>query len=361
MHNQFRPVLEALEDRLVPAGALRPRIPVPMPWVRVINQQVAPLDILPGASNQPIAAMTLKTVGPRGSRGFARLDEMIFIPASGSDSLAQNVRGFTLRADMNGVAADGYEKIISYASADWESDVVDFTVFRPVWVRSSHPVRMQVVADFWNYLSGDSLGMELAHASFKNLRNATVPDRYISYRGAEPALHTLESHMIDIYQVPMEPASAIVSPGQKNVSLLQFQAWSNAAVLTSVSFIASQGSLQNAENYRLVHTDNNGFQDNIIQGAFVDDKLIFSFTTQPFQPMGTWTVQADIKPPGSLSGDMRLQLSFIHAGFGFSATDLETGNLLRGFIFRGVSEDQNGGQVQLWASEDSATSYTIVA
>ena len=343
MVRNFVLVLETLEDRFLLSGTTTPRIaPVPLPTVQVTNLAMKVGDFLPGAVNKPVAEFSAKTIG----RTYARLNEMLFIPAYGSEQLSQNVWQFLLKADLNGRSHDGCEATIGYGYSDWQTDVVDINLYRQVWIRPLYPLRLELTANFSRYMSGDTIGVELAQAVFSDLRGQPVPDYQVQYRGVEPVLHKMEFRMLSVSQQPTGNSSTAVSAGQKDVDLLEFYAWSNVEFSASVAFVATEGSLQNAENYRIVRKSFDGTPDYVVQGTLIDNKLVFDFGGSTWQG-GSWKLLADIKSADQLPADPRLKLSFLSDSSGISATDLETGGLLRGFSLNGVGE----GQIQLWAGD----------
>ncbi|MDO8483046.1 MAG: hypothetical protein Q7S86_04490 [bacterium] len=168
-------------------------------------------------------------------------------------------------------------------------------------------------------------------------------------------LHRIENHVLGVFQMPMEPPFAGVYAGKTDLVLLQFGAWSNTDVAVFVTFEASQGSLDNAENYRLVHEDYWGFRDIVITGSLFADQLFFSFGVSAFQG-GTWSVLADIKSADNLTPEPSLQLAFVTDPWATSAFDYQTWMPMQGFGFNGYG----AGQVQLFAQAYYATWYTIV-
>ncbi len=343
--NSYRLSFEQLEARNLPAGGfMSSLVAVAMPEIQVNNLPMATQGILPGASNKVLTDMVLST----GRRQYARLEEMLFLPAYGSEPLAQNTRQFTLRADLNGKPQDGCEAVIGYAQADPGTDILDFTVFRPTWIRQK-PLHMQVVADFQSYLSGDAIGLELALAVFRNLRNQPVDDSNVFYTGADPVLHTMENAVFSVYQLQMNSAANVLA-GSKNIPLIQFGAWENNAIPGTVAFTALQGNLQLAGNYTLVHKNWQGVVDSTFKGAVSGNELSFSFGANFPNTGGTFEVDGDIS--SNTSGVF--QLGFLASSM--NATNATTGISLRGLMVNGVGE----GQVQIRQSPDFATTYTIV-
>jgi hypothetical protein len=341
---------ELLEDRcLMSAGVLLPPPrPVTVPTVKLTILPQAPLDILPGQQQVPIATMTVATSG----HTFARLEEMLLVAAYGSEPLGWNVKDFILKADLNGKSKDGCEAVIGYAQAD-ANDLVDFNIYRPVLTRPK-PLRLEVDADFNSYLSGDQIGVEPAQAFFGTLRGDELPDDHVVYGGVDPVIHTMENHIAEMYQLAMNGDVALVVAGQRNISLLKFGTWSNTNVTATMSFVALQGSLQNATNYQLVNANYDGTVNQIISGTVANNQLIFTIGNQ-LNHGDSWTVYGDIQPADKLTKDLHLQLGFVTSPNGFSVTDLTTNLPMRGFILNGLGV----GQVQMYAYPSQATVYTI--
>src|SRR3989344_5216926 len=153
----------------------------------------------------------------------------------------------------------------------------------------------------------------------------------------------------------MAADTAGVNQGQQNVTLLEFNMWSNTPVFGRVTFVANQGSLQNAWNYRLVHTHWDGNVDKITQVEPINERL-FSWFNLPAYQGGTWSVVADISPGNQLVGSS-LQLAFATEEWGMYANDLDKGEALEGFILNG--QFGQAGQLQLWAQPHYATVFVI--
>ena len=337
---------EALEDRQMLAGGV---------LAQVVNQPVPVLDILPGGQNKVLAELKISTIG----RQYARLTEVLAVPATNSEPLAWNTQTFVLRADLNGKTKDGCEAIIAKARADYETDLVDFNVSRAVWVRPKAVLKVQIVASFNGYyLSGDTIGVEAAEVSFRDLRNNPIPDERVAYRGVDPTLHTMENKMFSISQSMMDSAGTVLV-GQEDVKLVQFNSWWSEAVAPgSVTFVAGQGNLANATNYSLLADYNwDGTWDSRIESAVVssDGRLTFSFAKEDASHNSAlYEVHADIAD--ALPTDPRIQLVFTKDGSGLTATNMETNKLLRGVQFNGTGE----GQIRLWQSPQYSTAYAIV-
>jgi hypothetical protein len=336
-------------------------LPVPQPMVQIANLKVPTLDILPGGTGKVLAGFALKTMGHQ----YGRLEEMILLPAQGSEPLSWNASNFVLRADLNNKASDGCEAVIGTGQVDYQTDVLDIMVTRPVWTRSN-ALNLQLTADFsGGQFSGDTIGVELAWAGFRDLRNQGVPDSNISYTGVDPVLHTMETAYLGVSQQQMLPFGSAFA-GDKNVALLKFYAWNNSAVTETVSFTASQGNLLNAGNYTLfADTNNDGNFDTSVPGyimtstsyksktvSVTTSSLVFNLNPGMQVQGCNFEVCADIAVT-PVSGV--LQLAFA-PGVSVTGHDANTGKALKGFRLNGNGE----GQISLYAQTSLATAYNLV-
>ena len=342
--------MEWLENREMLAGGgisveLLPPVPVELSttFFKVVNQKVPAQDILPGARDVVLAELKLSAVG----RNFGRLTEALAIPAMGSASLNQSAYNYTLRADLNDNPNDGCEAIISYASADWQTDLLTFNVTKPVWVRNA-PITIQVVAgNVSTWLSGDKLGVEVAEVSFRDLRNRVVPPENVKYLGVSPVLHNLEKEIVYVNQ-QYDPGMTAAYAGQKEVPLLTFYAWGNGASLTDVDFVASQGDLNNVSDFSLWANDWRGspwvVQDNVVPK---DGKVSFDLG-EGFVSGAQYQVKGDIATT-LVGADPMMKMSFPKNGEGLAGIEIESGIPLRGVAVNG----SGAGQIQVWTSEST--------
>ena len=332
MKNSFRPWLEVLDRRdLLSAGPLPPALNF-----QVTNLAVKSLDILPNAQDKVIGAETVSVVG----KGVGVLKELDFAPASGSTGLYSNIATCYVYADLN-PKIKGCETLVGFNAPDYYTGELNITLFNPLVVLPGHAIRLEEHANFNLYLSGPQIGIELAQAKFCDPYNNSVLSSHVQYRGALPTLHHLESHEAQLFQFYMSPFGFAFA-GQTDVSLLQFGAWTNADSVYFVSFAAAQGSLQNATNWRLVHTTFDSHQDVVVPGFVVGDQVRFGFYVPPFQS-GTWTLEADIVPVWELTANPSIQMAVA----GLSVFDLDTDAYMQGFISNGFGT----GQVLLWTQK----------
>ncbi len=234
--NVCRLSLEQLEYRELPTGGFLPPLPpVVPPMVQVMNLPERPLNILPGATNRVIADMTINTT----NRSYARLTEMLLVPAVGSEVLWPNTIGMRLLADLNGDSRDGCETPIAAARANYQTDVVDFRTFYPAWARPNRLIHLQVVAYFGSHFTGDKIGVELAQAFFADLRNTPVPNSHVAYGGASPTLHHLKSAALLVVSQNSAYLNQTVAPNTTNVKIgsyvLQNLGTSEAIRISSLS------------------------------------------------------------------------------------------------------------------------------
>lgn len=330
-------VFEIFERRDLLAGM--PSL-VAMPVVE--NLDIPALEILPGGENKVVVAFELTA-----NRPYAQLKEMLFIPAMGSEPLSWNTESFRLQADMDGKKENGCEKTIAWGYANYENDVVDMSVYTPVWIRSQ-PLRVELVADFgsWQF-SGEKFGVELAEADFRDLRNQPVPFENVQYVGVAPVIHELETTTLSVSQWWYEKGSTmVVYAGQENVSLLKFNTWGENSALTQVSFIPDQGNLNYGENYTLWFNDWNGKTAVVAKGKVSFSGKEISFDIQGWNLQnGYFDVQTDIRK--DISDGSFLKLAFPVNGNGLAAVNLEDSTPLQGVGVNGIGE----GQIQLSTSE----------
>ncbi len=345
MGKYFRPMLEVLEALELLSGLPFASIPV----IETMDQEIH--TILPGAQHQVLGRYQISTTG----RSPALLIDMSLIPV-GDALLAQNVGGVDLWVDSNcipgdGPRGDGYETWAGSSLINRDTDVVSIPLYRPVWAKAI-PLKMELLANFHQCLSGTNLGLYIAEANFTTLHGDHVAPEQVLYRGVEPVLQLLETRVTQFYQLPMENFLTTIRPGQKNAELLRFVGWANTQVSASVAFTAAQGNLRDIENPRLVHTNVLGQQDVSMPGTLTGTKLTFTFPMPAYQN-GFWSVMADIKSADQLGDDTHFQLKFAPDSNRYPVIDLESGQRQVGFIFNGIGV----GQVQLWAETTRATAY----
>jgi len=343
--NYVRPCCEQLEERnMLAGGILSPPFPIPAPSLRVTNQPVAKQDILPGATGVGLAELSVRTNG----HGSARLGEVMFLSADGSEFIAPNTTAFRLMA-RNGTAWT----TIAYSSPDFATDTVDFLPYQPIWVRPGQTLQLEVVADFGSYLTGSSIGVQLAFAGFYDLRSTMIPDANVAYTGVSPVVHQMEPSMFAVYQMQLPKVASTVNVGDKRLPLFEFNASVNNATPTTMTFVASQGSLQNGSNYVLEQDANwDGIVDDVIKGMIIGNKLVFNLDASTVQG-GKFDVYGNAAQ--KTTGDPYLQLAF-DATLPLTATDATTGSPLKGLRVN----SSGAGQLQVSFWPYMATTYTIV-
>lgn len=347
---------EGLESRqMLAAGML----------AQVVNQSVPVLDILPGGQNKVLAEMKISTIG----RQYARLTEVLAIPAAASEPLSWNTTNLTLRADLNRRAKDGCEAVISTAQVDYETELVDFKISRAVWLNPRAVLKVQIAANFSGYyLSGDTVGVDVAEVSFRDLRNREISDERILYMGKDPTLHTMENKMFSVSQNQLDSTGSVLA-GQKDVKLLRFNSWwSDGVAPGSVAFTAGQGSLINATNYTLLADYNwDGIWDSSVAGTVTsiksaaglkDSQLTFGFAESfAGHNSALYEVHADIVNALPVYPvEPKIQLVFAKNGLGLTAINMETGKPLRGIQTNGLGE----GQICQWQYPEYSPTYAIV-
>lgn len=339
--------LECLEGRVVPSAAAMPRI-------QEINQSVVKQDILPNQNDVPLARFSVGVSGSGVAR-FAHPDDFTFLPMLGSEWLADNTNEFILKADLN-PKVKGYETIVGYGQADLFTDKVDIHVTpftsKPLWITAGTPLNLELDADFNMFLTGDQIGVQLAEVDCSTLSGVAVPQDHVSYWGARPVMHKMESNIFFVSQIPMVPSASV--PAGNGVTLLQFDAFSTTNVKASFSFTTVAGTLKNGNDYQLVHTNIYGYTDDWIFDYTVTTNILgnsiltFSFNFVPSLDDGTWSLEANIAP--SAPSGSKLQMAF----WAIAATS--NNKSLKGFVDNGVG----AGQVQLWHDPNMATLYTVM-
>ncbi len=337
--------VQRFEERICLSSAVLPSAPVlPPALVSVMETPMPVQDILPGATNVPIAKFQVTDL----THASMRLSELFLVPAAKSQALNQNIQQLALEQVVGKT-----KTIVGYASPDWNTDVVDFQLFNPAWTTPQAPACFEIdVTRFYGFLSGPKIGAFIAEADFRDIRNNLIPDSQVQYAGV-PVLHTMENHMLGFYQTPMVSETATVHAGQKSVTLAQFYVFSNTDISGDLVFSASQGSLQNAENYYLVATTWDGLQQYSIKGVLKGTTVTFSYHVPGNQNSLILSVKADIKAGANTAYDPRLKVYLS----GITATDLSTKKMLAGLMLNGIG----AGQLQMGLDPKYATSYSIVA
>lgn len=339
-----RPQVEVLETRnLLAGGITSPLFQIPEPSVLIVNEKVPKLDILPGAQAQVLAQMAVSTTG---LRDFAQLGEMMFVPAPGCQNLG-DANDFELQVYSNKVWSN-----IAYAQAG-QNNVVDFIPWQAPWNSPGQTLEMRVVADVSDYPYTKNLGVDLAFAGFYDLRGNQVPNANVTYAGVSPVLQTVENEYFDIYQQQMPNVTATVLADSTGVPLYQFIPAFNNATPGSVTFVAAQGSLANANNYLLTQTDFNGVFHSTVGGTIVGNTLVFNFDTRSLSG-GIFTVYATTANT-TVAGNPYLQLAPSSTS-PLTGTNTNTNKPLQGLIENGVG----AGELQVWAYPNYATTYKIV-
>ncbi len=324
------------------------------PSFTFVNKPVKKLDaILPSSTNVLLADFTLRA----NNRAYGRLEELLVLPADGSEQLAGNVSRLVLKLDRNGKVKDGCEATVAIASPNWDDDVVDLRLNRAVWVRNTSAMHFQIYADFNGYLSGSAIGVEVAQACFRDLRKQPVSDERVTYIGVNPVLHTMDNARVQISQEQMLPFGS-VQQGDKDVTLFKYSTWTNNAVVDTISFSPRRSPLSCATNYVLKYDTNwdgvfDGFVPGTVSGVFPNDKVTFNMSSIPSN--GTFEVHADFTsslPAGSVTV---MQLAIY--GPGISGHNAETGKPLQGVSVNG---NKTPSQINLYTNIKGVTEYNIV-
>lgn len=338
--------VEELEKRkLFAGGLLLLRRPAPE-IVQVINKPIPRLEIFPGAQDELVSDFYIRTVG---GRNYVRLADMVFLSGAWGEPLFQNTESFTLLADLNGKARDGCEAIVSNGFANYD-DTVIFAPSRNLWVRPRQLVHFQVIADFSTRFSGDTFSVELAEASFRNIRGQEIPQKRVNYLGAEPTVHTLKEATFSVISLAV-PETGTALAGQSGLVLAEFYARSNKSSPRTIVFNIVQGSLNYIRNPTLwIDFNWDGVLDKCVGSGLCwpDGRLTFLF--DPSFQYGKYEIHADVAE--NLSADVSFQLGYTED---VTADDQETYEPLQGKIINGTGE----GQIILWL-KDQPTLYNFL-
>ncbi|MDD4286741.1 MAG: hypothetical protein PHO20_01235 [Candidatus Peribacteraceae bacterium] len=320
--------IEGLEKRellsLAPVITVPPRasVPVSVPVLTAMNRVVPSLTL--GADDfGMIARIDLCT----SLRAYARITDMAFVSAEGSDLLFGNADELLLKADLNGLSRDGCEATVAKTRPDPDSDLVDFHMVRPVWGRPGKTLRTEVYASMGNDLSGERIGVELAEVVARDLRGRLISD--IRYTGAPPTLHTLEYAQAEMFVTELAgPSSDTAVSNQQGLVLGRVRVAAEGADLlfTGLHVEAQQGSLYNITRPEVwFDSDDNGFVDTIVSNGSISSNplVVFDFVgggvVIPEDTSGLFEVRATAAL--SLMPDPSLQITSTFA----SAEVLQTG------------------------------------
>ncbi|MDD4319536.1 MAG: hypothetical protein PHW10_04415 [Candidatus Peribacteraceae bacterium] len=153
------------------------------------------------------------------------------IPAEGSASLALSVSTLSFMGDMDGKSWNGCETLLGTGVPDPITGLVHIETAGEYWLRSSRPVRTQVVADMNDSLPGGMLGVELVAVDAYTVRGQQVPDEGIYFTDSDPTMHLLVEEHATLGIVVNGPASQVYATDQQD------------AVLANVTYAASEAEL----------------------------------------------------------------------------------------------------------------------
>ena len=242
---------EALEHRQMLAGGgyvpVLPPPPAPVVHMSVTTQVVSVADVLPGTQFVLGKDTFTVTAGKNGRVNKGQLFGIDLLPADGSDdptNLANvqvwaNAKGGNAK---DGLLHDGYETLLGTGWPDWSSNSLDIST-KGIWV-SGAGLKVEYIATANSYMDGDTIGANTELVTFRDLRGNFVDDGNVVYKGVDPTLHTLESQRLQISQQSGDKYGSALT-GQRGVSLFQFGDWWTGTVSQTVTFTASQGSLDN--------------------------------------------------------------------------------------------------------------------
>jgi len=323
--------IEGLEKRellsLAPVITVPPRAPVPVsvPVLTAMNRVVPSLTL--GADDFGMIARTDLCTS---LRAYARITDMAFVNAEGSDRLFGNVDELLLKADLDGNARNGCERTIAKAKPDPDSDLVDFQIVAPTWVRPGKSLRMEVYAGMADPLAGgEKIGVEVAQIEARDLFNRPLPEGNVRYTGAPPTLHTLEYAQAEMFVTELAgPSSGTAVSNQQGLVLGRVRVAAEGADLlfTGLHVEAQQGSLYNVTRHEVwFDSDDNGFVDTIVSNGSIsfNPLVVFDFVgggvVIPEDTSGLFEVRATAA--SSLMPDPSLQITSTFA----SAEVLQTG------------------------------------
>lgn len=341
--------IAALQAQLTAGGGTTtpPQISAPSPMVEVRTLATPEQHILPGAPRVRLLDLEVSATKPN-----ARFETMTIV--STTNYLASSAFNFTLWADMNTNRKDGVngcETSIAVASMDWQTGVLDFSITMPVWARQT-PTHLAVTADFSEYLSSDAAGIDVAWATFRDVRGRSVPDSNVSFTGAPATVHVMENAVINFSPAYMLPAQSAVV-GQQNAELFIGSAWGNNSQPTNMAFVAVQGKLAYASNYVLsVDTNYDGKYEQVFANGVVRNSLLnFKLTGADFQSSSNWKFMVSGNIASNTAGQ-HLQLGFPANGQGITGINSQTGSPL-------MKVAVNGGEGQIRIFTQNAKSATV--
>jgi hypothetical protein len=343
---------ESLERReMLSVSSLSAEAPV---CVKVLNQPVKHLTILPGATDKVLAQYKVSAVG----RSFTEFTGMTVVSA-GNQYFSQNITGLRLMADMDGNAKNGCETPVAYGQVDWQTNMatLDTYWYQPIMVQPGSPVKMQVVVNFGSHLTGNRIGLGLVEARFKTLQgDQPVAPESVKYAGVKPVLHVMKPNVAYFSQDwNSEESTAYV--GQKDITLFKFQAWTrfqdNPTALQKLDFVASQGDLKNCANYSLWVTkwDKGVEVTSCLQDGVkpTRDKVSFNLGRKGLALDNGCQLEVHCNVADVLAKDPSLSLTF---GSGFKVKEQKTNKALKGVAINGGE-----GQIQVWTSQSSLFNF----
>jgi hypothetical protein len=236
---------------------------------------------------------------------------------------------------------------------DWQTNMatLDTYWYRPILVQPGSPLKLQVVANFSTYLTGDRIGLNLVEARFNTLQDGQpVLGNSVKYSGVKPVLHAMKSNAV-FFSQDWKPEVSTAYAGQKDLTVFKFQAWSRAqdkpTILQKLDFVASQGDLKNGTNYSLWVTswDQGVNVTSCLRDGIkpVRNKVSFNLGNKGIALNSSscqFEVHCDVAD--TLAKDPTLAVTF---GSGFKAK--EQG----GKALKGVAVNGGEGQFQVWTSQ----------
>jgi len=317
--------------------------------VKMTTQPVKHVTILPGSADKVLAQYRASAVG----RNFTEFTGMTVVSA-GNQYFSQNITGLRLMADMDGNVKNGCETQIASGYVDWETGMTALEVnqYQQVLVQPGSPVKMQIIANFSQYLMGSRIGLGLVEARFNTLQDGQpVLNDSVKYAGVKPVLHVMKSNAAYFSQ-DWNPEVSTAYAGQKDITLFSFQAWTRSqdkvTVLQKLDFVASQGDLKNGTNYSLWVTkwDKGVEVTSCLQDGVrpVRDKVSFNLGRNKGLTLNNGC-QLEVHCDGAakLAKDPSLALTF---GTGFKVKEQKSNKALKGVAVSGGE-----GQIQVWTSQ----------
>jgi hypothetical protein len=340
-----KPRLVKLEPRETPA------------LMTVQSLPLASLNVVPGQQNVPLAQFrVIDNLG-----GIPETLKSVRVgPAVGSANLVSNFTSMSLRADLDGNGANGYEATL--ATAVPTTSGATFTPVYGITFNGSQPLKLQVTGNVKTTATGPKVGIKVNTVNANLFGVLPIPQSFVAY-SLTPTLHHVQTTVVpDLYltQLSTGTTDTVVS-NAKNVNLLRFRANSTggSSLLTDLVFSAPAGTnINNGTNFSLwMDTNADTVVDTKLQSGVVPsgNNVVFDRLTGGGTviagPNVLYEVHADIG--NTVSGTFGLKFATNMSAF-VQAEDLPTGQPLNGIQVNGV------GSGKIHVTTTNSITYNVV-